>query len=102
MDDGSLWNALQPSVPLGALAVWNYVDTLRGAPGPEGPPGIGIPGPTGQIGPQGARGSQGPQGPPGRNAFSYLSDIFTVPDIGGQPATVTVTDTSWMLPGQLV
>lgn len=101
MDDGSYWWAQQPSAPPGANPVWSYVDTLRGAPGPEGPPGIGIPGPQGQIGPQGLHGAQGPQGPPGRNSFSYLSQNFTIPALG-VTVSQSVTDTSWMTGGQLL
>lgn len=101
LDAGSMWNAVQPSLPPGALPVWNYVDTLRGAPGPQGPAGVGIPGPQGQIGPPGAHGAQGPQGPPGRNSFSYLSQRFTVPAIGAT-LSQSVTDTSWMVAGALL
>jgi microcystin-dependent protein len=102
MDDGSFWTAVQPQSPPGALPAWNYIDTLRGSPGPQGPPGVGSPGPQGQMGPSGTRGSPGPQGPPGRNAFSYLSHVLTVPAVGDPPLAVTVTDSSWMTAGLLV
>jgi microcystin-dependent protein len=102
LDGGELFCASQPSAPPGALAVWAYVDTLRGSPGPEGPAGVGLPGPQGQMGPKGDRGSTGPQGPPGKNVFSYLSIAFRMPAVGDPPVTVTTTDTSWMQAGQLV
>lgn len=101
MDDGSLWWAVQPTAPPGAHPAWDFVDTIRGAPGPEGPAGVGIPGPQGQIGPQGYRGAQGPQGPPGKNSFSYLSTTFTVPALN-TTVQVSVSDTSWMTGGQLL
>src|SRR4029077_7588368 len=86
----------------GALPAWNFIDALRGSPGPEGPPGIGLPGAAGQIGPPGIMGGRGPQGPPGQNAFSYLSQLFSVPDVNAAPGTVVVTDTSSMQPRQLL
>jgi microcystin-dependent protein len=101
VDDGAFWNAVTPQAPPGAHAVWNYIDTLRGSPGPEGPPGIGLPGPQGQIGVQGPRGGPGIQGPPGKNNFSYLSHAFTVP-ASGVATSVGVTDSSWMTAGTLV
>jgi microcystin-dependent protein len=103
LDDGGYWLAQQPTAPPGALAQWLFIDTLRGSPGPQGPSGVGLPGPQGQIGPAGRNGSPGPQGPPGRNAFSYLSLIFRVPDASSPTPTLTsVSDTSWMTPGLLV
>jgi microcystin-dependent protein len=102
LDDGGYWQAVQPTAPPGATPKWKFIDSLRGAPGPQGPPGIGLPGPAGQIGPSGIPGGRGPQGPPGQNAFSYLSLLFNVPAIGAAPLLVTVTDTSWMRPGLLV
>jgi microcystin-dependent protein len=102
LDDGGFWQAVRPTSPPGALPAWNFIDSLRGSPGPEGPPGIGLPGPAGQIGPPGIMGGRGPQGPPGQNAFSYLSQLFNVPAISAAPLTVVVTDTSWMQPGQLL
>lgn len=101
-DEGSLWVAIQPTAPAGAPPAWNYIDTLRGSPGPEGPPGVGVPGPQGMIGPAGAMGRPGPQGPPGRNAFSYTQKMFVMPAAGANPVVVAVTDTSWMIAGQLV
>lgn len=74
---------------------------MRGSPGPQGPPGLGLPGPQGQIGPTGRVGAPGPQGPPGRNSFSYLSQRFTVPELG-DTVNQSVTDTSWMVAGQLL
>ena len=103
LDDGGYWIAKQPSAPPGALPQWLYVDTLRGPSGPEGPVGVGSPGPQGQIGPPGRNGAPGPQGPPGRASFSYLSLVFSVPDPSNTvPVLTSVSDTSWMLPGQLL
>jgi microcystin-dependent protein len=99
LDDGAYWRAAQPSAPPGAQPVWNYVDTLRGSPGPQGPPGVGLPGAQGQIGPPGRVGAPGPQGPVGKNSFSYLSQTFSVPTLSTTPTAVSVTDTSWMVPG---
>lgn len=99
VDDGAFWNAVQPLNPPGTPPVWSYVDTLKGAPGPQGPPGVGSPGPQGQIGPQGPRGAQGPQGPAGAQLFSYLTHMFNVPPATGQVAVLSVTDSSWMQPG---
>ena len=100
-DDGAFYSAIQPSVPPGAPAVWSYIDTLRGSPGPQGPPGVGAPGPQGQIGPSGRVGPPGPQGPPGRTSFSYLSQTFIVPALG-VTYHATVDDTSWIYGGTLL
>lgn len=102
VDDGSYWRATKPSAPPGATVVWMFIDTLRGAPGPQGEAGMGSPGSQGQIGPPGPRGAPGPQGPAGKNSFSYLSHVFNVPAVGAAPVTVNVTDTSWMTPGILL
>jgi microcystin-dependent protein len=99
LDDGAYWNASQPTSPPGALPVWSFVDTLRGAPGPQGLEGVGLPGPQGQIGPPGQMGGRGPQGPPGKSSFSQLSQAIRVPHVGDPPLTVYVTDTSWITAG---
>jgi microcystin-dependent protein len=99
LDDGAWWRATQPSAPPGALPLWDYIDTLRGTPGPQGPPGVGLPGPQGQIGPPGRVGVPGPQGPAGKNSFSFLSQHFIVPAQTDAPVAATVTDSSWMTPG---
>lgn len=99
VDDGAYWIATQPSAPPGAQPAWHYIDTLRGTPGPAGPPGVGLPGPQGQIGPPGQIGAPGPRGPAGKNSFSYLSQLFTVPDVSTTPVLASVTDSSWMVPG---
>lgn len=102
VDEGGLWQAVQPTAPPGATPVWAYMDTLRGAPGPQGPPGVGAPGSQGQIGPQGGIGATGPQGPPGKTSFSYLSVALSMPPVSTTPTNIGVTDTSWMSPGLLV
>ena len=94
VDDGSFWVAKQPTAPPGALPQWLYIDTLRGAPGPEGQPGIGLPGPQGQIGPPGQNGPRGPQGLSGKNSFSFISNVFRVPEIGAAPLATAVSDTA--------
>ena len=101
LDDGGYWIATQPSAPPGAAAQWLFIDTLRGPPGSQGEAGVGLPGPQGQIGPTGQVGRPGPQGPAGKNSFSYLSQVFTVPALG-ITATTPVSDSSWMAPGLLV
>jgi microcystin-dependent protein len=53
------------------------------------------------MGAQGPRGGQGPQGPPGKSSFSYLATAFSVPALSSTPI-VAVSDTSWMLPGELL
>jgi microcystin-dependent protein len=102
MDAGSLWAASQPLSPPGATPVWSFVDVLRGSAGPQGQPGVGLPGPQGQIGPSGLMGARGPQGPAGRSSFSQLSQAMRIPCVGDPPYTIHVTDTSWMLPGELI
>lgn len=101
VDSGGLYNAAQPSAPPGAQPVWDFIDTLRGAPGPQGVPGVGEPGPQGMIGPPGTPGSRGPQGPAGKSSFSYLANAFTIPATGVVVIT-HVNDTSWMTAGTLV
>jgi microcystin-dependent protein len=102
VDEGGFWQAVQPTAPPGATPVWAYIDTLRGAPGPQGEPGVGAPGPQGQVGPPGAVGARGPQGPAGATSFSYLSTALAMPEVSTAPTTVAVTDSSWMNPGTLV
>lgn len=102
INDGSYWIAKQPSAPPGALPQWLFIDTLRGAPGPQGEAGVGLPGPQGQIGPPGQHGAPGPQGPPGKTSFSYLSVAWRVPGPSDPPKLTSVTDTSWMTPGLLL
>jgi microcystin-dependent protein len=101
VDQGGFYVASQPSAPPGAQPVWDYVDTLRGAPGPQGLPGVGEPGPQGMIGPPGIAGSRGPQGPPGKTSFSYLANAWQVPALGVVKTTY-VNDTSWMTAGSLL
>ena len=101
VDSGGLYNAAQPSAPPGAVPVWDFVDTLRGAPGPQGLPGVGEPGPQGMIGPPGIPGARGPQGPAGKSSVSYLAHAWSVPALG-VVQTAYVSDTSWMTAGTLV
>ena len=101
VDSGGLYLASQPSAPPGALPVWDYVDTLQGAPGPQGSPGVGERGPQGMIGPPGVPGSRGPQGPAGKSSFSYLAHAWQIPALGAVQTTY-VNDTSWMTAGTLV
>jgi microcystin-dependent protein len=101
-DAAGFWQAVQPSAPPGAQPAWNFLLSMRGANGGQGPPGAGLPGPQGQIGPPGAVGSPGPVGPAGKNSFSFTSAQFSIPAIGVASTLVQVTDSSWMLPGQLV
>jgi microcystin-dependent protein len=101
VDQGGFYTASQPSAPPGALPVWDFIDTLRGSPGPQGLPGVGEPGSMGMIGPPGIPGARGPQGPPGKSSFSYLAQAWQIPALG-VVQTAYVTDTSWMLAGTLV
>jgi hypothetical protein len=53
------------------------------------------------LGPIGPQGVQGGSGPPGKNAYTTTSASFTVP-AKGSTVTVNVTDTSWVVVGQMV
>jgi hypothetical protein len=68
---------------------------FSGPPGPPGPAST-VPGPPGAQGVQGATGAQGV------NAFTATAvSSFTVPAVGFT-TTVTVTDASWVVVGQLL
>lgn len=55
----------------------------------------------GQTGQVGATGSQGVPGTAGINSFNQTTAPFVVPSLGGS-TTVTLADTSWVVPGQFV
>jgi len=62
---------------------------------------VGASGPIGPTGVAGPAGSVGPTGPAGTNAVTLTSAGFTVPPVGST-VVVTVSDASWVVPGQMV
>jgi hypothetical protein len=82
------------------------IQGIQGATGPQGPQGIQgapstVPGPQGPQGSVGPQGSIGPTGVAGVSAFTATTAPFTVPAVG-LSTTVTVTDASWAVVGEMV